>query len=90
MQEDKHKFLINGEEISFEIGNMAKAANDREQELKQQRINLAEDHMSTQPDPDDYDMSSKRDRKKFERKSKKWTKEAEDLFGSQWRDYFTE
>ena len=27
MQEDKHKFLINGEEISFEIGNMAKAAN---------------------------------------------------------------
>ena len=30
--------------------------------------------MSTQPDPDDYDMSSKRDRKKFERKSKKWTK----------------
>ena len=27
MQEDKHNFLINGEEISFEIGNMAKAAN---------------------------------------------------------------
>ena len=27
MQENKHKFLINGEEISFEIGNMAKAAN---------------------------------------------------------------
>ena len=27
MQEDKHKFLINGEEISFEIGTMAKAAN---------------------------------------------------------------
>ena len=27
MQEDKHKFLINGEEISFEIGNMAKSAN---------------------------------------------------------------
>ena len=27
MQEDKHKFLINDEEISFEIGNMAKSAN---------------------------------------------------------------
>ena len=70
--------------------DMANAANAKEQALKQERINLAEDHMSTQPDPDDYDMSNKRDRKKFERKSKKWTEEAENLFGSQWRDYFTE
>ena len=59
---------------------MAKTANAKEQALKQERINLANDHWDIIPDEGDY-ANNKRGRNKYNKALKKWTEDAENLFG---------
>ena len=59
---------------------MAKTANAKEQALKQERINLANDHWDVIPDEGDY-ANNKRGRNKYNKALKKWTEDAENLFG---------